>query len=552
MATGTSGDDTILFSGNLEQYTATLVNPYGGETITIDEIKNVNDGTYNGLEGYDILLFSSHGDVFELVDEFGNVVVEDIEVFLAGSGGDVINLAHSTITYGDALIAGSGGDDVLWGNIGQDEIFGSAGDDIINGGPGDDTVDGGADHDTLRGGEGNDHVIGGTGNDLLYGSYGWGVQAQDKDFDDDVIFPDLASGVNINDLGVAGSLGINNNNLTADFDAQISLTFRDGFAGYNNTLGVYRVGEDGTMEAAQIIYTNVKDVGINTAQVVDLPLLEEGGEFAFFIIADGDRVNGEYAGLPDITNEGVLSFVYDFGGANERAATTSDNGADITLVYDDGTTVRALDGYHYHTTERDGSPNLNWDGETHALSGQIDPENSDVLRIGFEDLPNLGDADFEDVLFDIDIIEVLVDNSDAGNDILDGGEGTDALYGEAGDDILIGGEGEDILFGGSGSDTFVFDQLDGTVDTIKDYEGGVGGDIINITDVLTGYDSGVDDIADFVQLVNVGGHTEVHVDSDGVGGDYVAIAMIEGGVGGDTLADLINNGNLVADQSVVI
>lgn len=546
------GTDFLSFIGNTQQVTLTLVNPYSGETISVNEVKHVNTTTYDGGGGDDFLFMTNNGDVLFLVDESGDIVIESVETFIAGEGGDIINLAHSTITYNDTLINGGNGNDIIWGNVGQDHILGKGGDDIINGGPGNDTLEGEEGNDEIRGGEGDDYIAGGDGNDLLFGANGFGLpEVKDKDFVDDVIFPELSSGVDVRDSGPVASLGINNNNLTADFDAQISLTFRDGFAGYNNTLGIYRVAEDGTMEAAQILYTNVKDVGINTAQIIDLPLLEDGGEFAFFIIANGDRVNGEYAGLDNITDPGAVRFVYDFGGPNERAATVDDNGGDITIVYDDGVTVEALSGPHYHTTERDGTPNLNWDGETHALSGLVDPDNSDVMRIGFEDLPNLGDADFEDVLFDIDIIEVVVDNSETGNDTLLGGAGTDALYGAAGNDILVGGEGEDVLFGGADSDIFLFQTLDGSVDTIKDFEAGVGGDVINITDVLQGFDPLTDALTDFVRLVNSSGNTEVQVDADGAGGDFVAIAMIEGGVN-DTITDLINNGNLVADQAVVI
>lgn len=547
----TSGDDFIFFDGNAEQLTTTLVNPYSGESIAVDEVKNVNQGAYDGLEGLDTLLLTNLGDALFLTDENGDIVVESIEQFFAGSGGDIIDLSDANLTYGNTLISGGSGGDILWGNVGEDNILGSNGDDIINGGPGSDSLDGDGDNDTIRGGEGNDTIRGGTGNDTLYGGNNQPLMFVDRDFVDDVVFPDLQSGVDIRDLGLTASLGIDNNNLTVDFDAQVSLTFREGFAGYNNTLGMYRVGENGEIESAQILYTNVKDIGLNTAQILDLPVGADGGEFAFFIIADGDRVNDEYDGLDNIESDGVISFVYDLGGAGERDALVTDDGGDITIVYDDGTILQSLDGYHYHTTERDGDAGLNWDGETHALSGLVDGDNPDLLRVGFEDLPNLGDADFEDVLFDINVLEVTVDNSEVGDDIILGGDGADLIYGEAGDDIIAGGADEDVLFGGAGSDVFLFQSLDGSVDTIKDFEGGVGGDSINVTDILEGFDPMADALSDFVSISNSGGNTEISVNADGVGTDFVAIAVVEGGVG-DTLANLIANGNIVGDQAVVI
>jgi len=133
-----------------------------------------------------------------------------------------------------------------------------------------------------------------------------------------------------------------------------------------------------------------------------------------------------------------------------------------------------------------------------------------------------------------------------------GGAGNDLFYGEGGDDILLFGEGFDQLYGGTGSDQFVINTNDGLADKIYDFVGGVGGDILNVTDILSGFDPLSDAISDFVQLVNNGdGDTEVQIDTDGVGGDFTTAVVFEGGIN-DTLADLINNGNLVADQSVVV
>src|SRR5690606_35795080 len=54
-------------------------------------------------------------------------------------------------------------------------------------------------------------------------------------------------------------------------------------------------------------------------------------------------------------------------------------------------------------------------------------------------------------------------------DLLDGGDGNDALYGEAGDDVLIGGLGNDTLSGGAGNDTYIWRPGHGN-DTISDYD----------------------------------------------------------------------------------
>ena len=548
----TNGNDTIFFQGTLGQLTMALVNPYSGEILFIDDEKNINIASYDGLNGNDTMLLTNLGDALFLTDNMGVQVVKNIESFIAGDGGDVINLAHQTIVYNNTLMSGGEGHDILWGNAGVDQIFGSGGNDHIDGGPGHDSLFGNNDNDRVNGGAGNDRVDGGLGDDILFGGNDVPPVVLDKEFSDSVIFPHLLEGVNIVDLVPPGTpaLGYEQGNMTVNFAASATLTFREGFAGYNNTLGVYRIAADGTIEAAKVLWGNTKDAGLGVAHEIDLPVGAEGGDFGFFIIADGERVNNHYNGL-DITGDGVVRFVYDYGLGTERAATVHDNGNRVSMVYDDGSTMLVLGGPHYHTTERGGSTAINWDGQSHMVSGLVDVGQQDVLRIGFEDLPNLGDADYEDVFFDFNINEVIIQGAtENGNDSLIGGAGDDLLYGQNGNDILVIGDGLDHAYGDNGSDQFVYDIFDALVDTIHDFEVGMGKDVLNITDILEGYDPLSDAIADFVQIDSQNGDTYVNINADGAGNDFTQMAVLTGV--DTTLADLINNGNLVANQSVVV
>jgi Ca2+-binding RTX toxin-like protein len=548
----TNGNDFIMFEGSLGQLTVTLTNAYTGYEILIDDEYNINTGTYDGMGGLDVLIGTNFGDFLSIGDPVGIQNVKNVEIFIAGDGGDAIQLDSTVHTLGDIQIFGGAGNDILWANIGNDLIMGADGNDILDGGPGHDELHGENDNDLLFGGEGDDYLHGGSGDDILFGGTTLGLITLDKDFEDDITFPDLIEGTDIVNLVPPGTpaLGVDNDNLTVGYEATAELTFRDGFAGYNNTLGVYEIGEDGTIENVDVLWANVKTAGVDVTHTIDLPVGEDGGTFGFFIIADGDRVNDGYDGL-DITGDGNVSFVYDYGGAGERTATVDDDGSLVSMVYDDGVNVVVLSGPHYHTTPRGETPDINWDGETHALSGLVDQGNSDVLRIGFEDLPNLGDADFEDVLFDLDINEVHIDASETGSDTLIGGLGDDVLYGEGGDDILVIGADLDNAYGGSGADQFVYDVMDGMMDVLHDFDVAEG-DVLNITDILEGYNENDDAISDFVMLVDNGDDTEVHVNADGdVGGAFTAIAVVEGGLD-DTLANMIDNGSLVVDQSVVV
>ncbi len=108
--------------------------------------------------------------------------------------------------------------------------------------------------------------------------------------------------------------------------------------------------------------------------------------------------------------------------------------------------------------------NLNSDGLVHT--GLIEQEPDGAVVLGFEDLSNLGDRDFNDVVIRVDLgtSGTTLDNAHVdytapdgpggtpGNDTIYGGLGRDSLYGNRGDDTIFGEEGDDDLFGNEGDD----------------------------------------------------------------------------------------------------
>lgn len=581
-------------------------------------------------------------------------------------------------------------------------VLGSSAGQTTNGTAGNDAIYGQGGNDTVYGKNGNDQLFGGSGNDTLYGDSGVPATTTiDKVFGGNVV-PVIKQGADITTYGAA-ALGIAQGNLNVSYDATASITFRASGAAYDNSLGSFAIASDGTLVNASMHWANVKAAGTNVTHQIDLPTGAEGGNYGFFVIADGNDVNGGYAGL-NITGAGNISFVYDYGKSTERAAKITDSGARISAIYDNGVTEKVLKGNVYFTTERGGSTAINKDGKVHVVSGLIDtndrvlgikkadlasnpvtftkngitleattgklgaqgdrvgvvttggpsdvisgkegvrasfagsesvlvslgnlkgegraidfkiyvqgvtnpidyeyvisgvPANgkadvllnassfggglitsivmqslansahgtelfwindikanvpggvsTDSLRIGFEDLHNLGDKDYDDVLFDLNINPGTVTTNTGGNDYLDGGSGDDVMYGEGGDDILVIGRGMDTATGGAGADTFVLSSIDNVRDTITDFKAAEG-DKINITDVLEGYDPLTDDISHFVRLVQSGADTELQINADGAGSDFVAAALIRGGVGGETLADLVADGVIVTNQNLM-
>ncbi len=621
--------------------------------------------------GGGIVTLSSDGTfTYAPADHFHGQDFFDYTVLDGNGGTDTATVTLTVALDPSAIVGDDTGGDTLNGTIGADQIFGLGGDDILRG-------DGGAAT----------------------------VLTVDKAFSDPIVFPNLKGGVNIANLVPPGTpaLGVVEGNLNVSYDATATLTFRKGFASYNNSLGAFAITEDGKLVDAKMYWTNVKTAGTDVAHQIDLPTGEDGGNFGFFIVANGDTANGDtanggYTGL-DMGGDGTLKFIYNYGKAGQRTAKITDPGSKISLVYDDGVTVKVLKGNVYFTTERGESTAVNKDGKVHSMSGLLDTNNlsldikkadlsgkpkiftkngitleaiggclaaggdrvgvvstggpsdviagkegvrasfegsesvvlslgnlkgegravdfkiyldgsstainyeyvisdkpkggkidilldadafggglitsivvqslansshgtenfwinniranvpggveQDTLRIGFEDLYNTGDADYEDVLFDLNINPHTTVIEEGGDDYLDGGAGNDTLYGEGGNDILVIGLGADTATGGTGADVFKVTAIDTLRDTIMDFKASEG-DKIDLSAILEGFDPLTSDIANFVRLVQTGGDVELQVNADGAGTDFAAAVLIAGGVSGASVESLLTSGALVA------
>ncbi|MCP4982821.1 MAG: Ig-like domain-containing protein, partial [Gammaproteobacteria bacterium] len=158
--------------------------------------------------------------------------------------------------------------------------------------------------------------------------------------------------------------------------------------------------------------------------------------------------------------------------------------------------------------------------------------------------------------------DTLVGN--AGDDVLIGGLGTDNLQGGVGDDLLIGGSGDDSLVGGTGIDIFALEAGDEgsvgvpAVDTIADFTVGVGGDVLDLSDMLQNEDlASLDGYLNF-SYDGVSGDTTISIDIDGSSGTFDTSQQIvlsgvditaNGALSDQQILDnLLNNGNLIIDQ----
>jgi len=196
------------------------------------------------------------------------------------------------------------------------------------------------------------------------------------------------------------------------------------------------------------------------------------------------------------------------------------------------------------------------DGDDYLRGGDGD----DILR-GNRGSDTVDGGDGDDMLYGGNKGDVLLGGD--GADVLDGVSGADRLEGGAGDDRLIGGTGNDILFGDDGIDTFALEMGDeGTllspaVDTIADFTVGVGGDVLDLSDMLQGEDLiSLDGYLNFT-YDGVSGDTTISIDVDGSAGAFESVQeVVLSGVdltAAGTLTDqqildnLLNNGNLIVD-----
>jgi len=357
-------------------------------------------------------------------------------------------------------------------------MIGTNDDDVLNGTRHSDVMSGRFGNDLMKGHDGNDEVWGGTGDDTLYGNNG-----------NDILY------------GSGGPNLVQVTSVEISDDYPVSVVFEGETAGYRNTFGYYKVDDDGTIRDVEFIWPNasLQGSGGNLIQGQSREFLnvQSGDKIAFFIISNGYSRNNGYSGL-DLEN-GTLQFLNSDG----SAATINSQSPRLYHLSQDGT--QTLIKYDpYHTAAYGDTVGLNPDSILHTTG--VLKTDAGTITLGFEDLFNGGDRDFDDSVFTVDIglanalllnghyqqqtggtdpdpgdgsnppviertdNDVLYGGAGAdelhgrsGNDRLYGNNGADELHGGSGDDQLYGGSGEDTLYGNSGDDTLYGGQQNDTL-----------------------------------------------------------------------------------------
>jgi hypothetical protein len=260
-------------------------------------------------------------------------------------------------------------------------------------------------------------------------------------------------------LGTAQIRGVDQGNFTLGPSADASIIFIDEVAQFENSLGVYLIDPDGTIQSPKMVFPRIELADADPSQpdvrpgggplqpgesvllstLYDPGELQEGGQFGLFFIAQGWTLNGEHL-------NGTLEFQ-----SNGQPATINDPTPQLLSTIGPDTFV--IDGNIYHTADPlpgSGLTNpLNNGGHTQTTSG-LQPDVSG-LTASFEDLLLLtrqSDDDLNDTIIQVDLVpstvlrfgyvpdvapELQINDTDSGTlsravvEIVSGQSGVDAL-----------------------------------------------------------------------------------------------------------------------------
>ena len=416
------------------------------------------------------------------------------------------------------------------GSAEDDAFAGTAAAELASGREGDDLIEGGGGADLIYGGSGSDTLNGDDGDDVLYGGGG----------------PTL--------------LGDN-----AEGTGDTVLTFVDETAGFHNTVGMYTLAQDGTVEDVRILFADASEQGgggdlVNGETSVTLDV-EPNQVIGFFLVPNAATRN------PDLVTGSVFELRHPDGDGSGSPL----GGAPLELWHIDPETreeTRVTGQYNgavFHTAVDPQNGFLpNPDATEHAIVTR-DPDTG-VLTIAFEDLWEGGDADYADVIFTLNLGEggtrVLAQDPDVApadttpafydadgnlvdaegnlrpqeNDVINGGAGNDIIFGQAGHDTLTGGTGDDRVEGGTGDDTQYGEEGDDTL------AGGEGNDLLDGgtgADILLG-GKGDDELRGGDGDDELNGHSGDDILFGGAGIDTLSGTsgndQLDGGGGADTLS----------------
>jgi Ca2+-binding RTX toxin-like protein len=346
-------------------------------------------------------------------------------------------------------IIGDAHDDHLFGEDGDDHIEGRGGDDALSGGDGNDVIEGGADDDDVYGGLGDDTIFGGAGNDMIEPDEGVDV-VSGGDGDDLIYVRPLADdGSDVDSL--SGGDGFDRIATDAGWgDLPLSVVFTlDGEVIVNGEVSAIAAGFEGALfrSSGNIGHHAVGSSGydsFDTAYGNDT-LFGRAGDDQISSGSGRDRIDG---------GAGADSIIIEDGGRDRIDLGAGDDALELEFrggLYERG---GRYDGGGGHDTidvdvYLDWEHSLSFDGSAIFLDGKVvaEVENFEAIEITGRRVRGL-----------------------AGDDRIDGTSQADRLLGLDGGDDMLGGAGRDTLLAGAGDDE-MYVELDLSRDVLDGGEG---------------------------------------------------------------------------------
>ncbi len=91
----------VFLQGTLTAVSENLVNPYGGELLSVNGNYYINTTLTSGTAAPDEILLSSVEDqFFKVEDALGNLLIQDFEIILMAPGNDILIMASATHVLG--------------------------------------------------------------------------------------------------------------------------------------------------------------------------------------------------------------------------------------------------------------------------------------------------------------------------------------------------------------------------------------------------------------------------------------------------------------------
>ncbi|MEW8203416.1 MAG: calcium-binding protein [Candidatus Thiodiazotropha endolucinida] len=447
---GGEGDDLLSASAGINTLRGGagndvyLLGSVAGENTIINR-NGFNENAFDRIvfdEGITIEMVVLSRTDDDLILEYGDAVTRVECYFTAGLSRriDLIEFHDGDyLSYDDVramLLEGDATDQVLIGYDSNDLIDGRGGDDRINGMRGDDQLIGAAGNDTLEGFSGNDILDGGAGDDHLDGGYGSDIYRFSSGDGQDVIVD--ANGYNTIEYIDLSSTRINagrsdDDLILTDLEGGGQVTVTGQYTGSSSSSVTNTIQEirfsDGVVWNAEILLDQVTqgsagdDVLNGTVEADNIVAL--AGNDDVFVFEGDDRVNG---------------------GAGDDYL-MSDTGNDLLLGGADNDFLFGQDGNDYL---QGGA------GNDFLFGSQYIPDHFQITDPREYII-------YDNYGWDTWNHSLWVRDTQAGYDVLLGGEGSDVLvgtgelYGGAGGDRLLG---SGVLYGGTGDDLIIAQSVD--------------------------------------------------------------------------------------------